>query len=129
MAKNSKIDIVQKVLMLVVVASADIAEFLAVLGISIPIIGPVLPMLAWFYGFTVSAIIYFWLIMIGVSIKWFLGGSGLELIPVLNALPFRSAAIIATLIEDELPEKAKKMVHKAIKGGKNTAEIEKPLKT
>lgn len=86
--------------MLILVVSADAAEILAALGVALPGIGPALPVLAWFYGFTISAFIIFWLIMKGVSIKWFLGGSGLELIPILSSLPGRTAAMLATFAED-----------------------------
>ncbi len=107
MNKNSKINTVDKVMMSILVVSADTGEILADLGIAIPVIGPVLPAIAWFYGFTISIIMIFWLIMKGVSIKWFLGGSGIDLIPVINGLPAKSAALLATFIEDSLPEKAK----------------------
>ncbi len=107
MNKEPKISIVEMIPMVIIVLTADIAEILATAGIALPVIGPALPVIAWFYGFTVSAIIIFWLIMKGVSVKWFLGGSGVELIPVLNSLPARTAALAATFIEDSLPEKAK----------------------
>ena len=41
--------------------------------------------------------------MKGVSFKWFLGGSGLELIPFLNGLPARTVALLATFAENKLP--------------------------
>lgn len=107
MNKEPKISIVERIPMAIIVITADIAEALAVLGIALPVIGPALPVIAWFYGFTVSAIIIFWLTMKGVSVKWFLGGSGIELIPILNGLPLRIAALLATFLEDSLPEKAK----------------------
>jgi hypothetical protein len=49
----------------------------------------------------------FWLIMKGVGIRWFLGGSGIELVPFLNGLPARSAALLATFIEDSGPSEVK----------------------
>lgn len=110
---RSKINTVDKIIMGILVASADAGEMLADLGIAIPFIGPALPVIAWFYGFTISAILIFWLIMKGVSVKWFLGGTGIELIPVINGLPARSAALLATFIEDGLPEKAKTAVNAA----------------
>lgn len=100
MNKESKINTVDKITMLILVISADVAEILAVFGVALPGIGPALPVMAWFYGFTISTFLIFWLIMKGVNIKWFLGGSGLELIPVLNSLPGRTAAMLATFAED-----------------------------
>lgn len=107
MNKNSKIGIVDSVIMILLCASSDAAEALADLGIVLPVIGPVLPLIAWFYGFIISAFMLFWLTMKGVSTRWFLGGTGLELIPFVNALPARTAAIVATIAEENLPEKAK----------------------
>lgn len=90
-----------------IVATAEIADFFATLGAPLPIIGPALPFASWFYGSAISAIILFWLIMKGVSVRWFLGGSGIELIPLINALPFKTAALIATFAEDSLPAESK----------------------
>lgn len=92
------------------VITADAADSLAALGVAIPIIGPALPLLSWFYGITISGIILFWLIMKGVSVRWFLGGSGIEFIPFVNALPARTATLLATFMEDDLPEGAKAAV-------------------
>ena len=94
----------------ILVASADGAEALAVFGLAIPAVGEALSVIAWFYGLIISGIILFWFIMKRISIKWFLGGSGIDLIPILNGLPVRSAALIATFIEDSLPEQAKAAV-------------------
>lgn len=103
MEEKSKINTVDKVIMLILAASADIGEILAALGVALPGIGPALPVIAWFYGFTISVILVFWLIMKGVSVRWFLSGSLIDLIPLLNILPIRTAAILATFLEDSLP--------------------------
>ena len=108
--KDSKINTVDKIIMGILVASADGAEALAVFGLAIPVVGEALSVIAWFYGLIISGIILFWFIMKRISIKWFLGGSGIDLIPILNGLPVRSAALIATFIEDSLPEQAKAAV-------------------
>ncbi len=120
MDKNSKIGLVEIVGFGILVLMTDLIEILATFGVVIPVIGPALPFMAGIYGFIISAFVIFWLIMKGVSIKWFLGGSGLEFIPLINALPFRTAAFIATIIEDHLPEEAKKLTSQLskVKGGK-----------
>lgn len=102
--KGNKIDIVERILMLLLVLAADSAEFLATLSLGIPFLGETLSILATFFGFMISLIILGWLIMKGVSIKWFLGGSGIDLIPIINAMPTKTAAIIATFVEDSLPK-------------------------
>jgi len=107
MESKSKLNIIDFIIMLMLTVSADVADILAVLGVVIPVIGPALPVIAWFYGFIISAIIIFWLIIKGVSFKWFLGGSGLELIPILNGLPARTIALLATFVEGRLPAEAK----------------------
>ena len=99
----------------ILIVMTDILEILAAFGIAIPVIGPALPFIAGIYGFIISAFVIFWLIMKGVSIKWFLGGSGIEFIPIVNGLPFRTAAFIATIIEDHLPEQAKQLTKPASK--------------
>ena len=120
MGKGSKIDIVSGLFMFILVGLADAADAAALLSVTIPIIGWGMPIFAWFLGLSVSAIMLFWLYNIGVGIKWFLGGSGIELIPGLSSLPVRTAALIATIIEDNLPTPAKELVGK-------TAKIIKPI--
>ena len=59
MSNNSKINTVEKVFMFILVLSADAAEFLATLAIAIPVIGQILPAMAWFYGTAVIMPIIF----------------------------------------------------------------------
>ena len=120
MNKDSKINVVEGMFMLILAGSADAVEALGTAGLAIPLIGPALPIAAWFYGLIISAILLFWLIMKGVSVGWMLGGSGIELIPMINSLPARTSAMIATIIEDNLPPKAKEVVGKATKVTKLT---------
>ncbi|MBI3046211.1 MAG: hypothetical protein HYY86_01530 [Candidatus Harrisonbacteria bacterium] len=114
MNSDSKLNIIDFTIMLMLTVSADAADILAILGIAIPVIGPALPVISWFYGLIISGVIIFWLIMKGVGFKWFLGGSGLELIPILNGLPARTIALVATFAENKLPlpELAKKTLSK-----------------
>ncbi|MDP3999444.1 MAG: hypothetical protein Q8P76_02525 [bacterium] len=106
-----KISTVEAILAVIFVASADLMEFLASL-LAIPIqvipvvgqgLGAALMLFAWLYGFTVTALTLTWIYFKGLSMRWFLGGSGLELIPGINALPLRTAAILAVIAEDRLP--------------------------
>ncbi|MBU6141789.1 hypothetical protein KGO95_01550 [Patescibacteria group bacterium] len=117
MNKNAKIGIIDAIIMTLLCISADAAQIIADLSIAIPVVGEVLPLAAWAYGLAISGIVLFWLIMKGVSTKWFLGGAGIDLIPFVNILPGTTAAIIATIIEDNLPEKTKavtSLVSKAV---------------
>ena len=117
MEKDSKINTVDKIIMGILVASADGAEALAVFGLAIPVVGEALSVLAWFYGLIISGIMLFWLIMKGVSVKWFLGGSCIDLNPGINSLTARSAALLATFVEDALPPQAKAVVGAVTKPG------------
>lgn len=110
-----KISIVEIIVFGLFIVTADAAEFMATLSVPIPALGEILPVIATAYGFTVSAFTLFWLIMKGVSISWFLGGAGVDLIPLLNAIPARTAAFIATIVEDRLPPEQKKLVGAATK--------------
>ena len=72
MDEKSKLNIVDGIIMGILCVSADAADILAALGIAIPVIGPALPIIAWFYGLAISGMLIFWLIMKGVSVRWFL---------------------------------------------------------
>ena len=113
MNNDPKLNIIDFIIMLLLTVSADVVDILAVLGIAIPVIGPALPVIGWFYGLIISGIIIFWLIMKEASFRWFLGGSGLELIPILNGLPARTIALLATFIEGRLPTEAKAVISAA----------------
>ncbi len=115
MNENAKIGIVDAIIMILLCASADAAELVADLSIAVPVVGEILPFVAWAYGFAISGIMLFWLIMKGVNTKWFLGGAGIDLIPFINILPGTTVAIIATIIEDHLPEKLKAVTSLASK--------------
>lgn len=108
---DRKVSTIEQVLAVGFVASADIIEFLAGI-ISIPIqaipvigqgLGVALMLFAWIYGFTVTAITLTWIYFKGLNMRWFFSGSGLELIPFVNAFPWRTAAIFMVILEDRLP--------------------------
>ncbi|MDO8430013.1 MAG: hypothetical protein Q7S73_01435 [bacterium] len=115
MEKNSKINVVEGMFMLILAVIADVSGVAGIAGLAIPLVGVMFPIIAWFCGIAIWLILLFWLNMKGVSVKWLLGGGIGELIPILNALPFYTLAIIATIVEDNLPPKAKEAVGKATK--------------
>lgn len=106
--EGNKICIVERILMLLLVITADVADFLGTSSLAIPFLGEAISLGTTILGFIISAIIIFWLIMKGVGIRWFLGGSGIELIPVINAIPARTAAVLMTFFEDSFSEAVKK---------------------
>ncbi len=97
---SRKISLPSKIAMALMVISADIFDD-AALAAGVTGIGLVLVMAAWIYGFIISAAVSFWLYMLGVSMKWTLPGFIFELIPGLNALPARTAAMLVTFAKDE----------------------------
>ncbi|GEM_PF-2366312 len=101
MTHEPKISLPERVLILILSLAQDGFEFIAIF--SIPTFGPFLPVLAGVSGFFLSAILIIWFIMKKVSIRWLLSGSGIELIPVINSFPIRTAGVIATFIEDSIP--------------------------
>lgn len=124
---DRKISTIEAILAVIFVASADLIEFLAGI-ISVPIqvipvvgqgLGVALMLFAWIYGFTVTAITLTWIYFKGLNMRWFFAGSGLELIPFVSALPWRTAAILAVIAEDRSPQLKK--ISGLIKPGAKTA--------
>lgn len=107
--EGNKIDIVERIIMVILVLTADSLEFIGTFCLGIPFIGQTLFFMAMFFSFMIFGIILLWLIMKKVSIRWFLGGSGIDFIPIISAMPTKTAAIIATLIEDSYPQIMKKL--------------------
>jgi len=98
--QQKKISLPEAILMIMICGLADLFELIATFVEAVPVIGQILLFIKWFVAIFSWLAIQFWLIMKGVSIRWFLGGSGIELIPIVNALPVRLAALAMTLIED-----------------------------
>lgn len=109
---DRKISTVEAILAVIIVASADLMEFLAgIIAVPLqvlPVIGQglsvALVLFAWVYGFTITALTLTWIFFKGLNMRWFFAGSGLELIPFINALPWRTAAILAVIAEDRSPQ-------------------------
>ena len=112
---NSKISIVEAVFMIILVVGADAVAGFGTLGNGIPVIGQMLWLVGWLTNIVVWAILMFWLTMKGVSTSLLLGSGAIEAIPILNALPALTAATIAIIIKENLPENIKRTVEKAEK--------------
>lgn len=95
-----KISFVSKIIMFAMVASADLFEGSSLVAGATGV-GIVFTAAAWIYGFVISTAVTFWLFMLGANIKWAVPGFLFELIPILSALPTRTAAILITFAKDE----------------------------
>lgn len=62
--------------------------------------------LKFFNNIVASATLLLWAMMKEVRALWTLAGGGLELIPVVNALPIRTATMVATIWLDWHPQQA-----------------------
>ncbi len=101
MQSQPRFNTAERVLLLIPAILADGLEFLAAMGATIPVVGQALEGVSLIGGVITSAIIMFCIIIKGGSIRWFLAGSGIDLIPILNGLPAKTAALIATFIQDK----------------------------
>ncbi|MBI2013461.1 MAG: hypothetical protein HYS87_01395 [Candidatus Colwellbacteria bacterium] len=101
MAENEKkISMVEAILMLMVTVTADIAEVIAdltLIGIPISIL----------INVVAYPTIQFWLIMKGIRNLTYTAGSMIEFIPIINALPVRTATMIMTIFLANRPVVAK----------------------
>jgi len=112
---SSKINIVESVFMIILVVSADAVAGFGTFSNSIPFIGQMLWFIGWLTNIVVWAILMFWLTMKGVGTSLLLGSGAIEAIPVLNTLPALTAATIAIIIKENLPEQIKSKIEKAEK--------------
>lgn len=105
--EEPKFSLVEIILMLMIVIPVDILEVVVAFIIAVPVIGQIAVMVMFFVNLIVLAIIQFWLWMKGIRGLWALSAQLLESIPLINALPLRTAGVIATIIIANRPEAAK----------------------
>lgn len=105
--EEPKFSLVEIILMLMITVPVDILEVVVALTIPIPVVGQIGLVVMFFTNLIVLAIIQFWLWMKGIRGLWALSAQLLESIPLINALPLRTAGVIATIIIANRPEAAK----------------------
>lgn len=98
MGDQGKISLAEAVLMLMITGAADLLEFLLTFAVGVGEI------VKWFIDIPTWFIIQFWLMIKGVRGTWFLAGSLLELIPVINALPIRTLTMVITIYLANKPQ-------------------------
>ncbi len=101
MEGEKKIGLPEAILMFFVVAFADIFDVATMISLAVLVLGEILVVLNWFVDIAVLAIIWIWLIMKGEIgtriIVMSLIGSLTEFIPLLDALPIRTAVLLLTI--------------------------------
>lgn len=99
--QRKKIELPEIIIMLLLNGGADALDVVADLSLPVPIVGQIMLFLNVLSGVVVLAITQFWLIMKGgVALRKqvaYLTGALLDLMPVLNALPTKTVALIIAM--------------------------------
>lgn len=95
-----KIDIVDGFIMLVLAGVADGVEFFTNILVAVPVLGSGGPVIASIVSFVVSAILLIWFILKGIPLNYLLVGGAVDIVPLVNILPAKTAAIIATIVKE-----------------------------
>lgn len=108
---DPKISIVEIIVISQLLIIGEVADIAADLSVPVPGIGEITLVFSRLYGGILSSFIVPYLILRGVSPRFFIGGTFIGIVVPGG----RSGAFIATIIEDRLPPKAKKLVSTATK--------------
>jgi len=100
---NSRIGIVEIIIMLLIVIPVDILEAIADFTSGIPILGQIFIIVMWLADPICTFAIGFWLWMKRLKGLWYIAGSMLEWIPGIDALPIRTGALLLTIHLANLP--------------------------
>ncbi len=113
MDEDKKISLPEIIIMVMIVAGADLFDVFVGLAAAVPIIGQVLLFANWFIDIFVLAITQFWLIMkggIGFGKQaTALTGNLIEFIPLLDILPIRTVALLVVIYMINHPRIAEKV--------------------
>src|SRR3989344_3705952 len=106
---DKKISLVDAVIMFIIVLGADLFDAFAGISGFVPGVGQVIMFINWMVGLTVLAITQFWLIMKGIKGLSYLAGNLVEMIPILNILPIRTATLLVVIYMANHPKIASKV--------------------
>lgn len=110
-----KIDSMEAFFMISLCLVFDIVDFLATFLDGFFGVGEIIK---FFVNIVASTTMFLWAMMKEVNPFWLLAGGGAELVPIVNALPLRTGAIIRTVWLDRHPQQAE-LVAKATPNIKN----------
>ncbi|MEK7114501.1 MAG: hypothetical protein AAB832_00335 [Patescibacteria group bacterium] len=101
MDEDKKISLPEIIIMVMIVGGADLFDVFVGLAAAVPVIGQILLFGNWFVDIFVLAIVQFWLIMKGgIGFRkqaTVLVGNLAEMIPFLDILPIRTAALLVAI--------------------------------
>ncbi len=105
---DKKISLPEIIIMVMIVGGADAFDVVTDLAAAIPVIGQILVFSNWFMDIFVLAIIQFWFIMKGgIGFRKqavALVGNLIEMIPLLDILPIRTATLLVAIYLINKPE-------------------------
>lgn len=106
MAESYKISLPIIFLLGILVLAVDLLEiFLTFIGV-IPVFTPIALWLNWLFDILVWSLVQFYFYLKGARSSYFLAGSILELIPVIDVLPLRSVTFFLSVYLTNHPELA-----------------------
>ena len=113
---EKKISLPEIIIIVMLVAGADLFDVFVGLAAAIPAIGQILLFFNWFVDIFILAVVQFWLIMrggLGFRKKATgLTGNLIEFIPLLDVLPIRTATLLIAIYMINNPKIAEKLTPK-----------------
>lgn len=120
---DKKISLPEIIIMVMIVAGADLFDVFVDLAAAVPVIGQILLFGNWFVDIFVFVIVQFWLIMKGgIGFRkqaTVLVGNLVEMIPFLDVLPIRTAALLAAIYMINNPKIVKKVTKPTLNTTRN----------
>lgn len=111
--EQKKISLPEIIIMVMIVAGADLFDVFVDLAAAVPVIGQILLFANWFVDIFVFAVVQFWLIIKGgIGFKkqaTVLAGNLIEMIPFLDILPIRTTALLVAIYMINHPGIAEKL--------------------
>ncbi|HEY4496859.1 MAG TPA: hypothetical protein VI432_01795 [Candidatus Paceibacterota bacterium] len=98
--QDKKISLVEIILMLMITITADVVELILTLFVAGIVVNILINIPVWL-------VIQFWLIMRGIRGLSYTAGSMVEFVPIINALPLRTASMLITIYLANHPGAAK----------------------
>ncbi|MDP3014812.1 MAG: hypothetical protein Q8N28_00065 [bacterium] len=121
--EQKKISLPEIIIMAMIVGGADLFDVFVNLAAAVPVIGQILLFGNWFVDIFVLAIVQFWLIMKGgIGFRkqaTVLVGNLVEMIPLLDILPIRTATLLVVIYMINHPGIVKKVTKPTLNTTRN----------
>ena len=125
---QKKISLVEIVFLGLLFGSTDLVELLAGLFSATLILAPVSLVISWIFKILCWIALFVWLIMKNIRGVWLISGSLLELIPIFDVLPLRTATFFLTVFLVNRPIKvpgAEKAIQATVKVAEKVGKVAK----